>query len=148
MYLRNYCPDLWPAGNPETGYTTVDGSPTKTQILQSRHNPDTKFYWDLAFGKRLAEELYYLPDDPYCIKNLSNDEEHITMKDSLKYTMQAELKKQNDPRMFGEGYIFNTYPYLRDEYRNLYEKMVIDKEKIVPPWIKSSDIESDFSKEK
>ncbi len=144
MYLRNYSPDLWPAGNPQTGYTNVDGSPTKTQILQSRHNPDTKFYWDLAFGKRPDEELYYLADDPYCIKNLANEEKHIAMKDSLKDTMIAELKKQNDPRMFGEGYIFDAYPYLRDKYRNLYEKMVIDKEKIVPPWIKPSDIESDF----
>jgi hypothetical protein len=70
------------------------------------------------------------------------------MKDSLKNTMIAELKKQNDPRMFGEGYIFDSYPYLREEYRNLYEKMVIDKEEIVPPWIKPSDIESDFSNEK
>jgi arylsulfatase A-like enzyme len=144
LYLRNYWPDLWPAGNPECGYPTVDGSPTKTEILKSRHNPETKFYWDWSFGKRPAEELYYLSDDPYCIKNLSDEDKYSAMKVSLKDKMEAELKKQNDPRMFGKGYIFNTYYYTWDPYRNLYEKMVIDKEKIVPMWINASDIESDF----
>lgn len=144
MYLRNYWPDLWPAGNPECGYSTVDASPTKTEILQSRHNPDTKFYWDWSFGKRPPEELYYLADDPYCIKNLSYEEKYIAMKDSLRDKMEEELKKQNDPRMFGKGYIFHTYFYTWGKYRNLYEKMVINKEKIVPRWINASDVESDF----
>jgi len=144
MYLRNYRPDLWPAGNPECGYPTVDGSPTKTEILQSRHNPETKFYWDWSFGKRPAEELYYLADDPYCIKNLSYEEKYNAMKDSLRDKMEEELKKQNDPRMFGKGYIFHTYFYTWDKYRNLYEKMVIHKEKIVPVWINASDIETDL----
>ncbi len=144
LYLRNYWPDLWPAGNPECGYSTVDGSPTKTEILKSRHNPETKFYWDWSFGKRPAEELYYLVDDPYCIKNLSNEEKYNAMKDSLRGKMEEELKKQNDPRMFGKGYIFHTYFYTWDPYRNLYEKMVIDKKKIVPIWLNASDIEPDF----
>ena len=34
LYLHNYKIDLWPAGNPELGYLDVDGSPTKTQILE------------------------------------------------------------------------------------------------------------------
>ena len=29
LYVRNYEPDRWPAGNPETGYTNVDNSPSK-----------------------------------------------------------------------------------------------------------------------
>lgn len=144
MYLRNYWPDLWPAGNPECGYTTVDGSPTKTEILKSRHNPETKFYWDWSFGKRPAEELYYLPDDPGCIKNLTDEDKLRAMKVSLKDKMEEELIKQNDPRMFGEGYIFHTYYYTWDTYRNLYERMVVGKENIVPMWINASDIESDF----
>ena len=122
-------------------YPTVDGSPTKTEVLKSRHNPDTKFYWDWSFGKRPAEELYYLPDDPGCIKNLSDEDKYGAMKVSLKDKMEEELIKQNDPRMFGEGYIFHTYYYTWDPYRNLYERMVVDKEKIVPMWINASDIE-------
>ena len=36
LYLRNFKPDRWPAGNPETGYLNCDGSPTKTYILNTR----------------------------------------------------------------------------------------------------------------
>jgi hypothetical protein len=142
----NYWPDLWPAGNPECGYTTVDGSPTKTEILKARHISDTKYYWDWSFGKRSDEELYYLIDDPYCVKNLSNDERYTAIKDELKDHMEVELTKQKDPRMFGEGNIFHSYEYTWLPYQNLYERMVIDKDKIVPIWINASDIEPDFPK--
>ena len=83
MYLRNYRPDLWPACNPECGYSTVDGSPTKTEVLKSRHNPETKYLWDWSFGKRPAEELFYLPDDPYCINNLASERKYNSKKGSL-----------------------------------------------------------------
>ena len=36
LYLHNFEPDRWPAGNPETGYLNCDGSPTKTAILELR----------------------------------------------------------------------------------------------------------------
>lgn len=144
MYLRNYKPDLWPAANPECGYSTVDGSPTKTEILKSRHNPETKFYWDWSFGKRPAEELFLLADDPYCINNLALAEKHHSAKNGLINIMEEELKRQSDPRMFGEGDIFHTYEYVWEEYRNLYDKMVIKKDGTVPMWINASDIETDF----
>ena len=148
MYLRNYRPDLWPAGNPECGYSTVDGSPTKTEILKSRHNPETKYLWDWSFGKRPAEELFYLPDDPYCIKNLALEKKYKSTKGSLISKMEEELKKQSDPRMFGNGDIFHTYFYTWDPYRNLYDRMVNKGEKIVPMWINASDIETDFIESK
>jgi len=146
MYLRNYRPDLWPACNPECGYSTVDGSPTKTEILQSRHKPETKYLWDWSFGKRPAEELFYLLDDPYCIKNLALEKKYKSIKGSLNFKMEEELKKQSDPRMFGEGDVFHTYFYTWDNYRNLYDRMVNKGEKIVPMWINESDIETDFIK--
>ncbi|MGI9552428.1 MAG: sulfatase family protein [Aurantibacter sp.] len=144
MYLRNYRPDLWPAGNPECGYSTVDGSPTKTEILQTRHQTETKYYWDWSFGKRSAEELFYLANDPYCIDNLASSAMHLSTKEGLIGTMEVELKKQSDPRMFGEGDVFHTYYYTWDPYRNLYERMVINQEEIVPMWINASDIETDL----
>ena len=53
LYLRNFEPDRWPAGNPETGYRNCDPSPTKSSILRSFDEYDR-----LSFGKRPAEELY------------------------------------------------------------------------------------------
>lgn len=144
MYLRNYRPDLWPAGNPECGYSTVDGSPTKTEVLKSRHNPETKYLWDWSFGKRPVEELFYLPDDPYCINNLAMNAKHKPVKDELISKMEEELKKQGDPRMFGNGDIFHTYYYTWDPYRNLHDRMVNKGEKIVPIWVNESDIETDL----
>ncbi len=144
LYLRNYRPDLWPAGNPECGYSTVDASPTKTEILQSRHNPETKYLWDWSFGKRPAEELFNLTEDPYCINNLASDQSFSDLKKSLKNKMEKELEKQNDPRMFGRGDVFHTYKYTDPRWENLYKKMVIDKTGVVPRWINASDIELDF----
>jgi arylsulfatase A-like enzyme len=148
MYLRNYRPDLWPAGNPECGYSTVAGSPTKTELLKSRHNPETKYLWDWSFGKRPAEELFYLPNDPYCIRDLALEKKYESLKVSLISKMEEELKKQSDPRMFGNGDIFHTYFYTWDPYRNLYDRMVNKGEKIVPIWINASDIETDFIESK
>ncbi len=147
MYLKNYRPDLWPAGNPECGYTTVDGSPTKTEILKSRHNPETKYLWDWSFRKRPAEELFYLPDDPYCINNLALELKNKTTKDDLIAKMETELKNQSDPRMFGNGDIFHSYFYTRDPYRNLYDRMVNKGENVIPRWINASDIETDLMEE-
>ena len=144
MYLRNYRPDLWPAANPECGYSTVDGSPTKTEILKARHNPDTKYLWDLSFGKRPAEELFLLTDDPYCVNNLALDERYSTIKEELLANMEEELKKQEDPRMFGNGDIFHSYFYTWEKYRNLYDRMINKGEKLSPGWINVSDIENDL----
>lgn len=36
LYLRNFEPERWPVGNPETGYLNTDGSPTKTLISTLR----------------------------------------------------------------------------------------------------------------
>ena len=36
LYIINHEPSRWPSGNPECGYLGVDGSPTKTVVLDSR----------------------------------------------------------------------------------------------------------------
>ena len=144
LYLINYRNDLWPAGNPQTGYPDVDGSPTKTETLNSRHNPEKKYLWEWSFGKRPAEELYYLKNDQYCIHNMAEMSENMEIKANLKHLMEAELIKQSDPRMFGNGDIFQNYKYSNDRWRNVYERIVINKEDLVLPWINPSDIEKDF----
>jgi N-sulfoglucosamine sulfohydrolase len=145
LYLMNYRPDLWPAGNPECGYTTVDGSPTKTVVLSTRYSLDERKYWEWSFGKRPEEELYNLGNDKSCIHNLASSGDHAAIKSRLRKTMEEDLKIQEDPRMFGNGDIFHTYEYTWEIYRNLYNKMVIQNEEIVPVWINSSDIEKEIA---
>lgn len=79
LYLMNFETDRWPAGNPETGYLNVDGSPTKTQVLQSRRLDETADLWYLSFGKRMGEELYNIHVDRECMTNLINDKENLPL---------------------------------------------------------------------
>ena len=59
LYARNFKADRWPAGNPETGYTNIDDSPTKRHVLELKDAGQPKYY-ELAMGMRPLEELYDL----------------------------------------------------------------------------------------
>jgi N-sulfoglucosamine sulfohydrolase len=109
LFVRNYEPDRWPAGNPETSYPNCDNGPTKTLITSGFDE-----YYRLCFGKRPAEELYDLKNDPGCIKNLANDPAVQSLKKQLESEMEGILRKDQDPRMLGQGAIFESYKYLGD----------------------------------
>ncbi|QGY42555.1 sulfatase-like hydrolase/transferase [Maribellus comscasis] len=145
LYLHNYRNDLWPVGPPQTGYSNVDGSPTKTEVLKSRKSAEKKYLWKLSFAKRGIQELYNLKDDPYCINNLINNYDYSGIAMQLGKEMENELKKEADSRMFGQGDIFQNYESSENQYKNLYHRIVIEKEKLVPSWINASDIEPGFT---
>ena len=111
LYVRNFAPDRWPSGNPETGYTNCDSSPTKERILRLKEKGD-EFYWQLSFGKRPAEELYDIREDPYCLKNLAGEETFASVRKRLREELQAELLRTGDPRIRGEGDVFERYEYV------------------------------------
>ena len=138
LYLINYENDRWPAGNPETGYTNTDGSPTKTEILNLNRSGENTYYWNLNFGKHPEEELYQITNDENCLNNLANNKDFLIIKQQLKDLLESELKKQNDPRMFGNGAIFESYiPNANVDFYNRY----MSGEKIKAGWINESDVE-------
>lgn len=139
LYLRNFETDRWPAGNPETGYLAVDASPTKTQILELRRSRGSDLFWRLAFGRRSAEELYNLDEDPACVRNLASDLEYAPAKDALAAQLVQELEAQEDPRMFGQGRIFDEYPNAT-RWAGYYERFMAG-DAPVAPWIIESDID-------
>ncbi len=140
LYVRNYETDRWPAGNPETGYLNCDGGATKTEILNAhRQNPSDQ-YWALCFGKRPPEELYDLRHDPDCLNNLAEHTDYLAQKQKLEDQLVAELKQQQDPRMFGQGQIFEQYPYANPGQRNFYEKY-LRGDKLNAGWVNKSDFE-------
>jgi hypothetical protein len=106
LYIRNYEPDRWPAGNPETGYRNCDDSPTKTFIL-SRFNE----YYRMSFGKRPAEELYRVSDDPACVRNLAGDAGYAEITQRMRDEMESMLREEGDPRALGNAAVFDTYKY-------------------------------------
>ena len=144
LYLHNYANERWPVGPPQTGYSNVDGSPSKTEVLNSRKSAETKYLWELTFAKRSKEELYNLQDDPHCVNNLIDNADYKAIAMKLSVEMENELKKEADPRMFGEGDIFQNYESSNIRYNDAYHRMVVKKEKLIPTWINPSDIEIDF----
>jgi arylsulfatase A-like enzyme len=140
LYLKNFEPDRWPAGNPETGYLNTDGSPTKTEILATRTDPSRRYYWEWCFGKRPAEELYNVAEDPECLHNLAELPGFATKKKELADQLTEELRRQDDPRMFGNGAVFDQYPYADDATKNFYDRFSRG-EKLRAGWVNPGDFE-------
>ncbi len=106
LYIRNYEPDRWPAGNPETGYRNVDDSPTKELLVSSFDE-----YYKMSFGKRPAEALYHVSEDPDCIRNLARNRDHALLMRGLRDRMEKMLREEGDPRMLGNAAFFDTIQY-------------------------------------
>ncbi len=111
LYVRNLKPELWPAGNPETGFTGCDSSPTKRLIVE-QHDRGEERYFALAFGKRPAEELYAIAEDPECMENLADDPAYESVRRDLWNELRGYLRGQGDPRVYGEGDRFDRYEYV------------------------------------
>lgn len=144
LYLNNFEPYRWPTGDPICGYLDCDGSPTKTIILNDRRRNGYSKEWNLCFGKRNDEELYMISEDPECMLNLVDSVKFTQIKNSLKQLLYEELKKEGDPRILGNGDIFDKYPFAKDSMRNFYNRYILG-EKIMAGWINESDKETDPS---
>ncbi|MEM7385853.1 MAG: sulfatase [Verrucomicrobiota bacterium] len=143
LYLENFEPSRWPAGNPETGYLNCDGSPTKTAILEGRRSRgEERPYWQWSFGKKPRFELYNLKVDPDCMKNLAIQAEYGDRRKAMRDQMRKELKEQGDPRIEGQGFLFEKYPYADEARKGFYEKW---KKGAMPEagWVKPADFEKE-----
>jgi arylsulfatase A-like enzyme len=108
LYVHNFHPERWPAGNPETDFGNCDPSPTKN-LLKAMGG----YYYDLSFGKRPADELYRISDDPECVRNLANDLAYAQTIEELRRKMMFELRnREKDPRALGNAAVFDTYKYV------------------------------------
>ena len=120
LYIRNFKPDRWPAGTPERESAYVpnawladcDGGPTKDYLWEHRDDPSVKRYYELAFGKRPAEELYDLRKDPGQVRNVASDPDYQGVRLDLAVWLFEELHALTDPRVLGRGDMFDIQPYL------------------------------------
>jgi arylsulfatase A-like enzyme len=140
LFLHNFEPSRWPACNPETGYLNVDASPTKSVILEAHRASPGDQPWALCFGKRPEFELYDLSADPDAVRNLAQSPEKKALRDRLNSLMEAELKKQGDPRMFGQGGVFDQYLHANPAHVNFYERYM-QGEKLKAGWVNETDFE-------
>lgn len=144
LYLKNHKPERWPAGNPEAGYLNCDGSPTKSLVLNLRRAGISSEYWKLSFGKRADEELYNLDTDPECLINLSNDPGYNVVKRRLNNQLFDELLQQHDPRMLGNGDVFDNYPYPYKSHYDFYNRYIRGEvSRKAAGWVDSTDFETE-----
>jgi len=133
LYIINFEPDRWPMGDPcgvadpqadmntlypDIAFNTfagpfidMDASPTKAWIIDHRNEENVKFPYQLAFGKRLYEELYDLKKDSDYINNVAGEEEYATVRDELNKKLMNLLIEQNDPRVVENPCRYEDLPY-------------------------------------
>ncbi len=116
LYIRNFKPHRWAAGDPPS-YGDIDYgdpnnlTPTKEYMMKHRTDPKVGTLFHLGFEKRPAEELYDLRKDPGQLHNLADTPEYSHVKATLAAALMAELATTGDPRVLGKGDVFDKYPY-------------------------------------
>lgn len=129
LYIRNFKPDRWPAGDPdglqESGtqpfsfdelasqtfktLADIDAGPAKAHMVTRRSEAGVKPLYELAAGKRPARELYDLSKDPFQMKNVAADPAYADRVRALDAQLMAELRAGGDPRALGRGDEFDRH---------------------------------------
>ena len=121
LYIRNFEPNRWPNGTPNyqraafpgAWFGDTDNGPTKTYMVENRDKDAThRRLYDLAFGKRPAEELFDLKSDPDQLNNVAADPAYAEIMKKLSTALTDELRATRDPRIIGGGEKFDHYKYL------------------------------------
>lgn len=129
LYIRNFKPDRWPMGSPlgvteteappaeeiaantRVAFADMDASPTKAWLIAHRNDPQWKWHYNYAFGKRPAEELYDLSKDPDQMTNVADDPSYSDAKRKLSEQLMKTLTAAADPRVTGDGQHFEQPPF-------------------------------------
>ncbi len=131
LYIRNFHPDRWPLGigpeataddapmppyeqlrdNTFAAFADMDASPTKAWIATHRSDPGMERYFEYAFGRRPAEELYDLRTDQHHMNNVAQVAKYAADRERLAQRLLAVLRDTGDPRVSGGGVTFENPPY-------------------------------------
>jgi arylsulfatase A-like enzyme len=127
LYIINFHPERWPAGDPAPGaaashelpagdfkpigigYGDID-DPSPTKLLMMTHRKDWPALFAAGFGRRAAGQLFDVRKDPACTKDLVMDKRYTTIARQMKDSLMSLLREQGDPRATGKGDIFESYP--------------------------------------
>ena len=119
LYIKNYEPDRWPAGDPPL-YGDVDAhmlhyeSPTKLYMLKNKEFKKVMPLFDLAFSKRPKEELYDLLNDPFQMNNVANVDKYKPNLETMSNRLKSYLVKTQDPRELNQKFNWDNAPYYKD----------------------------------
>jgi hypothetical protein len=110
LYIRNYQPDRWPAGDPPH-FGDIDNGPSKEFVVRHNDSPDYAKFYQLACAKRPAVELYDLKADPAQQVNVASNPKYAKPLDRMSRMLQDHLRQTADPRGTGKQVIWDTSPY-------------------------------------
>jgi uncharacterized sulfatase len=122
LYIRNFHPDRWPAGDPvglkadgtpegaHSGYKDIDGGPTLQLLTRHAEDPALGRFLQLAVAKRPAEELFDILADPACLHDLAADPAFAQAKAQLARQLEDYLRQTGDARVLNGGEVWETYP--------------------------------------
>jgi arylsulfatase A-like enzyme len=116
LYIRNFRPDRWPAGDPELYFAVgpfgdIDGGPSKSLLLDRRSDAESARYFQLATAKRPAEELYDLRRDPDQLVNVAGQAAHRDAQARLRRDLDRWLRETGDPRATADDDRWDRFPY-------------------------------------
>lgn len=117
LYIKNFKPERWPAGDPlrydeqgnlVPGYHDIDDF-MESYVYINREDAESKKYFELAVAKRPMEELFDIKSDPGCLNNLVFDPEYEEILANHRAMLQERLEQTGDPRVMGNGDIWEEY---------------------------------------
>jgi uncharacterized sulfatase len=94
------------------GYHDIDACPTLDFMIEHRSEQNVAELFQLAVGKRPAEELYAIHPDPGCLKNLVAEPAYAAVLAQHRQLLSAELTRTGDLREtdFAASHVWETYP--------------------------------------
>ena len=101
--------ERWPAGDPEM-FADIDGGPTKEWMMTHRKEAGVSTLFEQGFGKRPEQELFDVAKDPGCRNNLAGMAAHENVRKSMRTALEKALTEQKDPRLLGDGDVWESYP--------------------------------------
>ena len=101
--------DMLSAKGYHVGFTGKGAGPTDFRAYLCNHRQDGPYCFDLAFGKRPAEELYDVKKDPYQLRNLADQDQYAGVKADLAERLSKDLVQTKDPRSIGRGDELDSY---------------------------------------
>jgi N-sulfoglucosamine sulfohydrolase len=116
LYIRNYRPDRWPAGDPTLHFAVgpfgdIDDGPTKQLLLDRRDEAANADFFRLSTAKRPADELYDLRKDPAQLNNVAAEPSYAQVKSRLAKELAAWQQATGDPRAVKDDDRWDRYPY-------------------------------------
>ncbi len=124
LYIRNFRPDRWPAGDPRSlekdgspgpadmAYFDIDRSRIQRELFTRRNERAIRRFFDLAVSKRPPRELYDLRSDPNEQVNVVDSPRYALVADELDRKLMESLRRTRDPRVGPDPEQWERYPRL------------------------------------